>query len=76
MHHLTFYKRVCLHLFLEILDNMCIAIVCFPGFDVINFEINFIYFNEWFLYMTETSRQKFRYIENKRIKVFRLKKHF
>ena len=24
----------CLHLLLEILGNMCIAIVCFPGYDV------------------------------------------
>ena len=28
---------------LEILDNMCIAIFCFTGGDVINFEINFIF---------------------------------
>ena len=28
-----------LSLLLEMLDNMCIAIVCFPGCDAINFEI-------------------------------------
>ena len=27
-------------LLLEILGNMCIAIVCFPGYGVVNFEIN------------------------------------
>ena len=32
-----------LSLLLEILGNMCIAVVCFPGCDVINFEINFIF---------------------------------
>ena len=30
-------------LFLKILSNMCIAVVCFPGFGVINFEINVIF---------------------------------
>ena len=32
-----------LPLFLEILGKMCIAIVCFPGRDVINLEINHIF---------------------------------
>ena len=31
---------VWLPLLFEILDNICIAIVCFPGCDVMNFEIN------------------------------------
>ena len=34
---------------LEILDNMCIAIVCEPGYDVINFEINLIFLVTSFL---------------------------
>ena len=37
----------------EILDNLCIIIVCFPSCDVINFEIKI-----WKL------RQKFKYLEN------------
>ena len=32
----------CFSLFREILGNMCIVIVCFPGSDVINFEVNLI----------------------------------
>ena len=32
---------VWLILLLEILDNVCIATVCFPGCDAINFVINF-----------------------------------
>ena len=31
---------VWLPLLLEILGNMCIAIICFPIYDVMNFEIN------------------------------------
>ena len=34
---------VWLPLLLEILGIMCIAIVCFPGGDLINFEINLLY---------------------------------
>ena len=41
---LSFYKRsifiVWFPLLFQILGNMCIAIVCFRGCDVINFEIN------------------------------------
>ena len=51
-----------LPLLLEILDNTCVAIVCFLGCDVINFEINLI-FNPY-LYMPKTSRQKLKYLEN------------
>ena len=32
-----------LSLLLEILGNMCVAIVCFPDCDVMNFEINHIF---------------------------------
>ena len=48
----------------EILGNVCIAIVCFPGCDVINFEMNLIFLIKPFFYMTEKSRQKFKYLEN------------
>ena len=35
----------------EILGNTCVAIVCLPGCEVINFEINFILpINLFFLY--------------------------
>ena len=35
-------------LLLEILGNMCIAIVCYPGCDVMDFEINLIFLIELF----------------------------
>ena len=35
-------------LLLEILGNMCIAIVCSPGCDVMDFEINLIFLMEQF----------------------------
>ena len=34
------WQIVWLPLFLEMLGNMCIVIICFPVGDVINFEIN------------------------------------
>ena len=34
-----------LPLLLEIFSNMCIAIVCDPGYDVMDFEINLIFLN-------------------------------
>ena len=37
-----------LPLLLEILGNMCIAIVCYPGCDVMDFEINLIFLIELF----------------------------
>ena len=42
----------------------CIAIVNFPGCDVMNFEISFIFIIERFSYMTSKLRQKFKYLEN------------
>ena len=53
-------------LFLEILGNMCIAIVCWPGCDVINFNINLIFLIKLFLYMTKMSRQKLKHLENEK----------
>ena len=35
-----------LRLLLEILENMCIVIVCFPSCDFINFEINLLEINQ------------------------------
>ena len=55
-----------IHLLLQIMGNMCIAIVSFPGFDVIKFEINLIFLIKPFFYLTKNSRQKFKYLEKKR----------
>ena len=57
---------VLLSLLLEILGNMCIAIVCFPGCDVMNFEIILIFLIKPFFYMTKKSRLKFKYLENEK----------
>ena len=51
---------------LEIFRMICILIVCEPGYDVINFEINLIFPLKQFLDMTENSRQKFKCLENKK----------
>ena len=56
-----------LPLLLEILVNMCIRIVCYPGCDVINFEINLIFPIKPFFDMTEDSRQNIKYNENEKI---------
>ena len=47
-----------------ILGNMCIAISCFNGCDVINFEINLIFLMKSFFCMTKKRRPKFKYLEN------------
>ena len=57
---------VCLFLFLEILANMCIAIVSFSGCDVIYFKIRLIFLIEPFSYMTKKSRQKFYCLEKEK----------
>ena len=54
-----------LSLFLEILENMCIAIVCFSDRDM-NFEINLIFLIKPFFYLTEKTRQKYKYPENEK----------
>ena len=45
---------------------MSFAIVCFPGCDVINYEINLMFQIKAFLYVIEKSIQKFKYLENKK----------
>ena len=57
---------VWLSLLLEVLGNMCFAIISFPGCDVINLKINLIFLVKPFLYMTEKSRKKSKYLENKK----------
>ena len=51
-------------LLLEILSNMCIAIVCFPGCHVINFVFNLIFLIKLFFCFTKNSGQIFKYLEN------------
>ena len=55
-----------LPLLLGLLGNTYIAIDCFPGCDVINFEINLASLIKPFLYMAKKSRQKFKYLENEK----------
>ena len=45
---------------------MCIAVVCLPVCDVIDFEIYLIYLIKSFLLMTKNSVQKFKYLENEK----------
>ena len=49
---------VWLPLFLEMLSNMCIVIVCWPGCDVINFEINLIFLMKLFGLQDQKVRTK------------------
>ena len=46
--------------------NMCIAIICQPGCDAINSEINFIFQINPFFYMIEKSRQKSKYLKDEK----------
>ena len=48
------------------MGNMSIAIVCFPGCDVINFEINVIFLIKYFFYMSKNSKEKLKYLENEK----------
>ena len=61
-----------LFLLLEILINMCIAIVCFPRFDVINLEIELIFLIKSLFYMNKESRQILNILRTKR--AFKMKK--
>ena len=49
---------VWLSLLLEILGNMCIAIICKPGCDVINSKINLIFLIKPFLYLSKNVKTK------------------
>ena len=67
---------VWLPLLLEIFGNMCIAIVCWPDCDVINFKTNLTFLIKPFLYMTKNARQKLK-ISWERKELLRWnKKHF
>ena len=60
-----------LFLLLEILVNMRIAIVCYPDWDVMYFEISFIFLINLFFYMIKKLGQKFKYLlkTNRAVKV-------
>ena len=64
-----------LPLLLEILVNICIAIVCYPSCDVIDFKIDFIFLVKPFSCKTKTSKQKFKYLEKEEL-LTRNKKYF
>ena len=49
---------VLLALLLEIWSNMCTAIVCFPGCDVIKFDINLIFLIEQFFLHDQKAKKK------------------
>ena len=51
-------------LLLEILGNVCRVIVCYSGWNVINFKINLFFLIKPLFYMTKNSRHKFKYLEN------------
>ena len=53
-------------LLFEILGNICIAIVYYPSCDVMNFEINIVFLIKPFCLMIKKSRQKLKYLENKK----------
>ena len=61
---------VWLSLLFEVLGIMCILIVLFPGYDVINSEINVIFLIKGFCFIhdqtTKKSGQKFKYFENEK----------
>ena len=51
---------------LEILGNICIAVVCFPGCDETKFEINLVFLIKLYFYMTRKLRQKFKHLGNEK----------
>ena len=42
------------------------CLICFPDCDVINFAVSLIFLIKAFFYMTKMSRQKLKYLENKK----------
>ena len=57
---------VWLLLLLEVLGNVCIAIVCFPRWDVIYFKINLIVIIRLFLFMSNKSHKNLNILRTKR----------
>ena len=56
--------NVMLPLLLEILGDICIAIVCLPVCDVINFEVKLSYISNRFPTRPKKSGQKLEYLQN------------
>ena len=48
------------------MENMCVVVICFPGCDVINLEINLIFLIKPFFFMNKISRQKFKDLDNEK----------
>ena len=59
-----------------LLGNMCIAIICKSGCDVMNFEVNFIFLIKLFSYMTKKTWQKRKYLENEKSFLDEIKTNF
>ena len=63
-YYILLTDQTSLSLVRELLDNMCIDIVCWPDFDFINFEVNLFFLINSFFYLTQESRQKCKHLEN------------
>ena len=50
----------------EVSGNMCFAIGCQPGCDVMNFEVDFIFLIKPFFLHDQKVMTKFKYLENKK----------
>ena len=48
------------------MENMCVVVICFPGCDVINLEINLIFLIKPFFFMNKISRQNFKDLDNEK----------
>ena len=48
------------------MENMCVVVICFPGCDVINLEINLIFLIKLFFFMNKISRQNFKDLDNEK----------
>ena len=74
----TFFRKVRLLLWtcftpfssVSIVDFEQVLFVCFPGCDVVNFEINFFFLVKLFLYMAKKSKQKFKFLENEKSEIY------
>ena len=55
-----------LSLICEILNNMCVVILCEPGCVVINFEINLIFLIKPFFLHSQKVKTKNKYLENQK----------
>ena len=57
---------VWLPVLLEILGNIFIVVICFPVYDVVNFEINLSFLIKPIFYMAKKSGQKFKYLKSEK----------